>query len=1041
MLPAARINRSLLAAFVLPTLFASAAVVLAADPPGPASEIQQAARRILHETGVTGGLIVHLDCNDGKLTAALRAGESYLVHGLDTDADQIRQAREYLHGLRTESGGVHGPVSVEQFDGRRLPYADNLVNLIVADDLGDVSTEEAMRVLAPGGTLYTGRDGRWEAAVKPWPSNIDEWTHFRHDADGNAVSHDEVVGPPGRIQWVAGPRHTRSHEHIPGVQALVSSGGRIFYIVDEGPIGALRPQSQWSLVARDAFNGTLLWRRQIETWFPHIVNWGQTPRQLQRKLVAVGDRVYVTLGLHAPLVAIDAATGKTVREYENTGGTEEIVLHRGVLLLALRSVTDQRRAELEKWAELLAQEKSPLDDRDSANPLVKRLRAVESQGEKAVVAIDADSGRPLWKATGPMVSALRVNTLSADGPRVFYQNGLDVKCLDLAGGEELWSTTSAPLRLVADGSVFCVGSKVEALSAETGQSQWKENAALVNIRDVFLAGGSLWIGGFKPIENKRSPVWGPYFVNQRDKDSGQILMRIEPQNPGHHHRCYENKATDRYILGGRRGTEFIDLNSGEVLWNSWARGVCKYGVMPANGLLYTPPHACACYPAAKLTGFHALAAGDGQTEGENDEPVVQRGPAFASDAPGDSTSNDSSAWPTYRADAQRSGRARSPVSAVLRQRWRANVGGRLTAPTIAEGRVCLASIDEHTVYGLEADSGQTSWRFTAGGRVDSPPSLHQGRAIFGCRDGYAYSLRASDGELAWRTQAAGKDRRITAYGRLESVSPAHGSVLILDEVVYLTAGRSSYTDGGIDLLRLDPNTGAALSRTSIHSPDPETGRQPPQSAPAVMPGARWDILSADDRRVYMRDMAFDHQGIAMAQSDNHLFTLTDFTDDSWAHRSYWIFGDHCSVATGCSRRDGDLVFGRMLAFDDSTIFGYGRRTVDWSNRLRDGPYRLFATGRGGGDELWSKPTSVQVRAMVLTDEVLFVAGPLAYANQWGDTRKEGRAALLLAVSTADGAELARYPLDAWPVFDGMAAAGGRLYISLANGQVVCMEGE
>jgi len=40
------------------------------------------ARRILTETGVQGGLVVHVDCGDGRLTAALRAHEGFLVHGL-----------------------------------------------------------------------------------------------------------------------------------------------------------------------------------------------------------------------------------------------------------------------------------------------------------------------------------------------------------------------------------------------------------------------------------------------------------------------------------------------------------------------------------------------------------------------------------------------------------------------------------------------------------------------------------------------------------------------------------------------------------------------------------------------------------------------------------------------------------------------------------------------------------------------------------------------------------------------------------------------
>ncbi|NQT14716.1 MAG: class I SAM-dependent methyltransferase, partial [Planctomycetes bacterium] len=264
MVQSAPTRHSLRVRFLLLASIVVVTVTSGTGPIGLGSE-QETGRQILDVTGVKGGWIVHLGCGDGKLTAAFRAGDGYLVHGLDTDADLVRQAREYV---RKE--GVYGPVSIERFDGKRLPYADNLVNLVVGERLGDVAMDEAMRVLAPGGTLYVKQQGRWVKRVKPRPGNIDEWTHYFHDASGNAVAHDEVVGPPGRIQWTAGPPHTRSHEHIPGIYALVSSGGRIFYIVDDAPVASVRQLPKWRLAARDAFNGTLLWKRPIAEWFPHI---------------------------------------------------------------------------------------------------------------------------------------------------------------------------------------------------------------------------------------------------------------------------------------------------------------------------------------------------------------------------------------------------------------------------------------------------------------------------------------------------------------------------------------------------------------------------------------------------------------------------------------------------------------------------------------------------------------------------------------------------------------------------------------------------
>jgi 2-polyprenyl-3-methyl-5-hydroxy-6-metoxy-1,4-benzoquinol methylase len=68
---------------------------------GPAAGSQRnEARRILDDTGVKGGLIVHIGCGDGKLTAALHANDGFLVHGLDTDPGNIDQAREHVRSLK-----------------------------------------------------------------------------------------------------------------------------------------------------------------------------------------------------------------------------------------------------------------------------------------------------------------------------------------------------------------------------------------------------------------------------------------------------------------------------------------------------------------------------------------------------------------------------------------------------------------------------------------------------------------------------------------------------------------------------------------------------------------------------------------------------------------------------------------------------------------------------------------------------------------------------------------------------------------------------
>ena len=46
--------------------------------------------------------------------------------------------------------------------------------------------------------------------------------------------------------------------------------------------------------------------------------------------------------------------------------------------------------------------------------------------------------------------------------------------------------------------------------------------------------------------------------------------------------------------------------------------------------------------------------------------------------------------------------------------------------------------------------------------------------------------------------------------------------------------------------------------------------------------------------------------------------------------------------------------------------------------------------------------------------------------------------VLLALSAKDGKKISQMKLDVLPVFDGMIAAGGRIYMSTVDGKVVCL---
>jgi outer membrane protein assembly factor BamB len=408
------------------------------------------AAAILDTAGFTGGLIVHVDSSGGKLTAALKANDGAIVHGLDNDAEDVASARKHLR-----AAGAYGAVSVELWEGPTLPYADRMVNLLVAGENVDLARDEVLRVLCPGGRAVFLSDAAPPALTKlakPWPEELDEWTHFLHDPGNNAVARDTAVGPPGRVQWTAGPVWSKEHDVTPSVFAPVSGNGRLFYILNEGPICTIDPRlpDRYSVVARDAFNGVVLWKRPMTDWLSSRVIWGHVPVHLQRRLVTVGDRVYVTLGLQAPVTALDAATGAVVREYAGTQRTSEIVASGGRLALVTRKT--------HALDGLLA-------GRDG-NRFRKGYTGPKEGGDEVLV-VREDTGECLWRSQHRSMPL----TLAVAGDRVLFAEDEAVVCLDLDTGEPVWTAPCAEARtLVVHGAtVFAANAHREARTRRLGR--------------------------------------------------------------------------------------------------------------------------------------------------------------------------------------------------------------------------------------------------------------------------------------------------------------------------------------------------------------------------------------------------------------------------------------------------------------------------------------------------------------------------------------------------------------------------------------------
>jgi len=95
--------------------------------------------------------------------------------------------------------------------------------------------------------------------------------------------------------------------------------------------------------------------------------------------------------------------------------------------------------------------------------------------------------------------------------------------------------------------------------------------------------------------------------------------------------------------------------------------------------------------------------------------------------------------------------------------------------------------------------------------------------------------------------------------------------------------------------------------------------------------------------------------------------------------------------------------------------------------------------RGNPPE-WMSNVRVRIRAMVRTANALFALGPPDVVEPKDPTAAlEGRrGSVLLTFDAASGRKLDERKLDAAPVFDGLVAARGRLYMAAVDGRVICL---
>ncbi|HUV66947.1 MAG TPA: hypothetical protein VMW24_23875, partial [Sedimentisphaerales bacterium] len=211
--------------------------------------------------------------------------------------------------------------------------------------------------------------------------------------------------------------------------------------------------------------------------------------------------------------------------------------------------------------------------------------------------------------------------------------------------------------------------------------------------------------------------------------------------------------------------------------------------------------------------------------------------------------------------------------------------------------------------------------------------------------------------------------------------------------------------------------------------------------------------------------------------DAHLFVPNGFLDDNWWHRAFWIYGRSVLGGPRYGETGRSAPCGKIMVLDRDNVYVFGRRQTYWKWTIPT-EYRLFSVDRslprvaeqpsqtknrnksgittGQYETRWSVEMPVLARAMIKAGDTIFAAGPKDIVDEESafkaydepatrDTLKNQaeffagkEGSVLWAVSADDGSKRQEIKLDVLPVFDGMIAAGGELFMATVDGKVVCL---
>ncbi len=964
---------------------------LAAGPLLAATSIQET----VDSSGRKSGLIVVLGCGEARapeVAAGLGESGNWLVHAIVGGAQELARFNRVIADT-----DVKGCVSAEELSLTTLPYRDYLVNTLVIMDIekaraAGFKLEEARRCVVPQGQIVICRGGEVvRTDLLPPSDKMDTWSHRYHDASGIPASSDKVFDLPVGFKWNAGlPMNfnnpVRAANRYSSTRAMVLDDGRCFSFSTAvyenlGDGWTSKYGTDQFLTCRDAFNGRMLWRRRIgDTYYGGLYIENMAP------LVSAGRNIYLA-GEKGKMLAVSTRTGETVRELLTSSIPGVIATEDGIVVVAT-------------WKE--GKKMGSVRNYD-------RRRMDWEIREGTIEAYDDASGELRWKN-----NLLGTSLLIADGT-VFIVNRTEKDSLEknhsrrrrgdktkrppqkviamgLASGNVLWQTEDREFNATNHAlSLEAAGHGVVAV-ALTGRA-----------KVVLLSAGT-----GKPLDPEASREAGKEFFRYRN------------------HICTPVLRVRDMVLGNRGGSLSKD---GKSIKFGGARASCLTGTIPAYGSGYIAQNWCRCSPG-QIPGLLAIAPiGRILTPAEMEAPTrpVVHG-TYRDSREGIASP---ALWTSFRGNARRSSSSACDIptrvevawskrvtgetkDGTVQMDWRSYLNSRLTAAVIAGGLAILGDMDHNEIVAVDTKDGAVKWRFMTGGRMDSAPTLYKGICLVGDHAGYVYAIKIKSGELIYKLRIAPQEKRMLSYGKVESVWPVIGGVMIADAKAYASAGRTQGSDGGLVIRAFSPETGEHLWAKAL-----------PQSGNGLV-----------EKRTKRNDTLARHGEFLTVMG--HWLSLETGT----------IFPKPAAKPGGQSA-DRTVVTGleglyswnwTRLGHRKFINVGYGEfkgDTVSWNDHYvatssKDGGGSITALGKPGEKRRFpGVPRAYQATSLVICNNLLVQGG--AILDQEEDH------GFIRAISIEDGRVVWEKKFAAKLAFNGLAVDNNGIIASFDDGTIVCLK--